>query len=250
MRVRTRRSPFFGGTDSHGKPLNAVETFNPETNRWSHLTTLPQARRGLAAVTEDINGNMLAGGIGPGGRVLHSAMELLENLPKHGDHTWRPLAPVHVRRYDFALAVGKGQSQLCCSSNLVYAIGGFGPGHTALRSIEAYSFLTNRWVMKTPMPTARGGLVAQVSDDGRLITVVGGFDGNGHALKTVEQYNVATNRWTTLSPMPTARGGLALVNTNSTSRPGRFALGGRDPNGAALASVVIREAPPAKRLEP
>lgn len=235
-----------GGADSHGRPLNVVEEYDPpgmgqHPNRWSRLPAMPHARRGLAAAfvptgPEDL---MVAGGIGPDGAVLSSVLGLTVNLPRHGDYTWRPLAPMHTPRSEFALVWGGNGSN---GSALSYAIGGFGPGHAALRSVEAYNARTNRWTVMALMPVARGGLAAQPSDGGRFITVAGGFDGRGHALKTVEQYNVATNTWTTLPPMPAARGGLSLVDTAGTSRPGLFALGGRGANGAVLASVVAREA--------
>jgi Kelch motif len=235
-----RNSPItvFGGADSHGKLLKIVEQYDPAANHWSHLTTLPQARRGLAAADEG-DGGMIAGGIGAGGKVLNSVMELVENLPKHGDLTWRSLAPMHMRRYDFALVVGGDVNN---GSELVYAIGGFGPGHRPLRSVEAYNPRTNHWTMKAPMPTGRGGLAAQPSNYRQLITVAGGFGSRGRALKTVEQYNVAKNSWAPQRPMPVARGGLALVDTAGGSRPGLFALGGRGANGAVLASASAREA--------
>lgn len=235
-----------GGADSHGRPLNVVEEYDPpgmgqHPNRWSRLPAMPQPRRGLAAAfvpagPEDL---MVAGGIGRGGTVLGSVLGLTVNLPKHGDYTWRPLAPMHTPRSDFALVWG---GNLSSGSALAYAIGGFGPGHTALRSVEAYNARTNRWTLAAPMPVARGGLAAQPSDGGRLITAAGGFDGRGHALTTVEQYNVATNTWTTLPSMPVARGGLSLVDTEGASRPGLFALGGQGATGAVLASAAAREA--------
>lgn len=223
-----------GGADSHGRLSNVVERYDPpgvgqHPNQWYRLPPMPQARRGLAALPD-----MIAGGIGKGGRVLSSVMKLTENLPKRGDITWRTLAPMHTPRYDFAMVH---------AGTLVYAIGGFGPGHAPLRSVEAFNPSTDRWTVRAPMPAARGGLAAESSDGGRLITAVGGFDRTRRALATVEQYDVATNTWTALPHMPVARGDLALTDTEGGSRPGLFALGGRGLNGAVLASVSAGEPP-------
>ena len=233
-----------GGADRHGRALNTVERYDPAAKAWSRRAPMPQARRGLAAAQEapgapGAGDLMIAGGRGVGGRLLNGVMEYIDNIPRHGDQTWRVLAPMHTGRSDFALVVGGNVSN---GTARVYAIGGFGSGHAPLRSVEAYNRRTNRWTAMAPMPMARGGPAAQATDSGRLITVAGGFDGAGHALASVEQYNVTTNRWTTMPSMPAARGGLTLVNTEGTSRPGLFALGGRGARGAVLASGSAREA--------
>jgi N-acetylneuraminic acid mutarotase len=71
---------------------------------------------------------------------------------------------------------------------------------------DAFDFTTNTWVTGlAPLPTPRGGFA--VGAIGTKITVIGGEGGN-QAWTTVETYDTASNAWTTGTPMPTARHGI------------------------------------------
>ncbi len=62
-----------------------------------------------------------------------------------------------------------------------------------------------------PIPTARGGFGAAVLGD--EILVIGG-EGGGSTFANVEAYNTTTNTWRSLAPMPTARHGIQATECN------------------------------------
>jgi N-acetylneuraminic acid mutarotase len=225
----------FGGAGSRGEANAQVQQYHSDTNTWVLLTMLPQPRRGLAVAHGLLPGYemMVAGGIGPGKRVLSSVLQF--NAWKH---TWSPLPAMHTARYDFGLVPMWKQAT---DTTLIYAIGGFGADHKPLRSVEAYNVSTRRWTVMAPLPQARGGLSA--TDLNGTIVVAGGTGPNGKPVAGVERYTPATGKWTALGAMPAARTGPALVDTSNSPRPGLFVVGGRGSGGNALAATTIREAP-------
>jgi N-acetylneuraminic acid mutarotase len=96
--------------------------------------------------------------------------------------------------------------------NEIYCIGGrsfLGNSGTATNVNEVYNTETNSWQTKTPMPTARYSIEANVVDG--KIYVIGGYESssNLYASAKVEVYDPVADTWTTGSPMPTAVGGYA-----------------------------------------
>jgi N-acetylneuraminic acid mutarotase len=108
-------------------------------------------------------------------------------------NTWTLKAPMPTPRACFATAVYQ---------NKIYCIGGFtgyssdGSGYLFTRINEMYDIATNTWETKTPMPTARGSLQANVVGD--KIYLVGGRP-NG---ELNEVYDPANDSWVTKEPMP------------------------------------------------
>jgi len=87
--------------------------------------------------------------------------------------------------------------------------------------------LSDSWISKADMPTARRNLAAAVLD-GRIY-VIGGAPGNSGGLSTVEVYDPATDTWTTILPMPTPRAGMGIGVVNGKI----YAIGGMTmPNGS------------------
>ncbi len=111
-------------------------------------------------------------------------------------------------------------------NGIIYVVGGF--DDTSFLAInEAYDPVANKWMEKSPMPTARdlmGTNTAVV--DGRLY-VIGG-NAKGYCTSANEAYDPATDTWTTRAPMPTARCNLAVVAVNGLI----YALGGTNTQGS------------------
>lgn len=84
----------------------------------------------------------------------------------------------------------------------IYAIGGW-TGFTDLATVEVFDPQANVWTTAAPMPTARFGMGAAVTQ-GR-IHVVGGHQKDVGVLTAHEVYEPATNTWSQAAPMPTAR---------------------------------------------
>jgi N-acetylneuraminic acid mutarotase len=96
--------------------------------------------------------------------------------------------------------------------NKIYCIGGRSVSATesnATNVNEVYDTETDSWQTKTPMPTARYGIEANVVD-GKFY-LIGGYESSSipHESAKVEIYDPVTDTWTTGSPMPTAVGGYA-----------------------------------------
>jgi N-acetylneuraminic acid mutarotase len=117
-------------------------------------------------------------------------------------NTWAFKTPMPTPRMDFGIAV---------YNNKIYCIGGeeiFKDDSKApLTNVnEVYDPTTDTWETKTPMPTPRKGLRANVVNG--KIYLIGGNDPNVHfepgASTHNEVYDPATDSWTTKTPMPAA----------------------------------------------
>jgi hypothetical protein len=120
-------------------------------------------------------------------------------------------------RYDFrvgawsecAPAPSRVQSPVMrCVNGKLYFIG----GHDSTKGAAGgktpvcgeYDPDTDRWTLKTPMPTAREDMGSVVL--GREIWVFGGLDNRGHYITSnVEVYDTATDTWTTREEWPNPR---------------------------------------------
>jgi N-acetylneuraminic acid mutarotase len=102
----------------------------------------------------------------------------------------------------------------------LYAIGGIDVNGNSIATCEEYDPGTNTWMSKSPMPTARYGLVAVAV--GGIIYAIGGTTDGVNPLATCEAYDPSTNTWTTKSPMPIARFRLAAVASGEMI----YAIGG------------------------
>src|SRR5262249_3652311 len=89
----------------------------------------------------------------------------------------------------------------------IYVIGGRWDDQGNLATNEVYDPASDRWEVRSPMPTRRGGLTAAVVDG--QIHVLGGeaFDPN-RTFPEHEVYDPLIDGWTTAQPLPTPRHGL------------------------------------------
>src|SRR5579871_2484667 len=135
--------------------------------------------------------------------------------------TWTTGTPMLTARF--------GLAAVTANDGRTYAIGGIvGPGTASLKTVEAYSPVSNSWTAVASMPTGRFGLAATLGPDGKIYAI-GGFDyKNNVPLNTVEAYTPSSNTWTVVAPMPTARFDLAAA----TGPDGQiYAIGGFNQGG-------------------
>lgn len=171
---------------------NAVEVYDPSTDRWTVAAPLPEPLHHSAAVAfqEQI---YLFGGYRT--LLFDSTNSAYRYDP--GSNSWTTLPPMPQRRAAHAAAV---------IGDRIYVVGGAGP---LTASLAAYDPRTNQWAMLAPMPAAREHLAAGVI--GGKLYVAGGRVPFNLSMNELEEYDPATNRWRRLTPMPTGRSGIAAA---------------------------------------
>jgi N-acetylneuraminic acid mutarotase len=104
----------------------------------------------------------------------------------------------------------------CTSPSNIYVIGGYGAGN--LSTNEAYDPVSDSWIAKASMPTARQSPAAAVVNN--IIYVIGGAIST--EITTNEAYDPVANSWTTKASMPTARNDFSAAAVNNII----YAIGG------------------------
>ncbi|MBN1294557.1 MAG: T9SS type A sorting domain-containing protein [Candidatus Latescibacteria bacterium] len=127
----------------------------------------------------------------------------------------------------------------------IYVIGGYGGSNEInerkyLSTIEEYDPVTDTWIPKADMPTARYGHFGGVVNG--KIYAIGGAVGDYECISTVEEYDPATDTWTTKAPMPTARVYHASCSVNGKI----YTVGGGTRNsGSPIVLGMVEEYDPA-----
>lgn len=123
------------------------------------------------------------------------------------NNVWTAKAPMPTARAMLTSGVVNGK---------IYAIGGIlGDSRNislTVGSVEEYDPVTNAWVTKATMPTARRLLASGVVN-GKFYAI-GGAGTSNLSGSIVEEYDPATNIWASKASMPTARNNItgAVVN--------------------------------------
>lgn len=133
---------------------------------------------------------------------------------------WYPLAPLSKSRYQSASVV---------LNNELYCIGGKFEGLSAMRSIERYSFSTDRWIESAPFPQAAYGHVCCVFN-GEIYVIGGSADDKSS--NAVMKYSTERSVWQEVKHLLVPRK-LASVAVHNQL----YVIGGYGPQGEALASV-------------
>jgi N-acetylneuraminic acid mutarotase len=190
------------------------DAYDPATDAWERLATLPQARHHIGLAEAD--GSLYAvGGFSGGFPRWRAEADTFVYAPD--DDTWSTGVSLPEPRAEFVIESVRDQ---------VFVIGGRvreTPGATAFTTHvdsdrnEMFDPATGEWTTLAPAPTARNSAASVVVDD--RIYVIGGREfslaADGSAVQenvaTVEVYEPATDEWETVAPLPEARGGLAAA---------------------------------------
>ncbi|ACZ43662.1 Kelch repeat-containing protein [Thermobaculum terrenum ATCC BAA-798] len=214
---------FGGSTDPFSGAVNFSYMYNPNTNTWSTIASMPTARGGAGA--QQINGKIyVVGGMDSNGASL-ATLEIYDPAT----NTWSTGAPMSTRRDNPGTATLGGK---------LYVFGGRtrnADGSTPaniLASAEVYDPATNTWAAIAPMPTARRTMVTGILK-GRIQVMGGEITSTGGAFPQNEEYDPATNTWLTLTPMLTPRHGAVAGTINNTI----YVAGGGPQGGAAFTNV-------------
>ena len=220
--------------------LSSAELYDPATGRFTAILGSMSTPRAWATATLLPNGWVLiAGGTGPGGRVLSSA-----ELSAGGGFT--PTGPMTTpREYVNATPLPDGW---------VLFAGGMGGagGYDPLSSAELYGPATDTYpptgtfTATGSMPTPRFDATATLLADGRVL-LAGGSDGAAatpssptHSVSSAELYDPSTGTFTPTAPMATARDNAMAVLLSD----GRVLVaGGVNENGYLRSAELYRPGP-------
>jgi N-acetylneuraminic acid mutarotase len=129
---------------------------------------------------------------------------------------WRELAPMPSSRSAFALASASNDGV-----PYLYVIGG-SQDNNVTDAVSRYDTTTDRWMSRTPKPTAVSDVHAAVV--GNMIYVPGGRLASGEMTDVFEAYDPRLDRWEQLQPLPQPRSGYALATLEGKI----YLLGGWD----------------------
>lgn len=171
-----------------------VWKYNVETNTWSSMPPLPQARGGGALEVLGRKLHFFGGSdLKRADRGEHWVLSL------DGGQRWTQAAPLPNSRNHLGDAVVDGK---------LYAIGGqHGQDSRSVTqtSVHMWNPATNTWKPVAPLPRPRSHISgATFVMDGRII-VAGGEVRHGHDIHDVTAYNPRSNSWQALTPLPAPR---------------------------------------------
>ncbi len=157
---------------------------------WVSKATMQEPRSGLGVAV--VNGKIYAIG-GAGATGFSSTNEEYDPAT----NTWTFKTPMPTPRSAFGIAVYE---------NRIYCIGGYIKGNpptgvNAAAVNEVYDPATDTWTSKTPMPTARLNLRANVVNG--KIYLIGGIPIPDIGRTLNEVYDPASDTWNTKAPIPT-----------------------------------------------
>src|SRR5216117_1827143 len=181
-----------GGGNSGGV-LSDLQRYDPVTDAWTTLASMPTARAGAVAAAVDNNLFVIGGRLSAAGPC--NGGPYLATVEKYDidTNTWSTVASLPSPRSDLAAVTHGGK---------VFIFGGCTGTGTVTNEVDMYDPETDTWTTGLePMPTPRASLGAGRS--GQRVYANGGWDG-ASSLSANEVYNIASNSWSMNTPMATA----------------------------------------------
>jgi N-acetylneuraminic acid mutarotase len=201
----------FGGNTAGGAQHAEAYRYDPITNTWTALTSMPTGPDYLFHAEYGNNGNIYVMG-GVNGGTLNRIYDIATN-------TWSAGAPVPEFVYDHGHAYYNGK---------VYVIGGAVGGAVQSSAVYAYDVASNTWSAPlAPLPQAEINM-ATAAINGKIYVANGQHcDGNFcNAINNLFIYDIAGNSWTSGPPSP-----LASNYPAGTAIGGKlYMIGGAGPN--------------------
>lgn len=205
----------YGGADGLTAETSALLRYEPASDRWSRLPSMPTRRAALAV---GVLGDRL---YAVGGARRGAALRTLETYDFR-TRAWRRGSSMSVAREHLAGAVAGGA---------FYALAGRAAGRGNLAVAERFLPARNRWQRLSDLRKPRGGIAA-ASVHGKVV-VFGGEESAG-TIRSAELYTPARRRWSRLPDMRTPRHGLGGVSSGSRV----YALEGGVRPGFSFSSAI------------
>jgi N-acetylneuraminic acid mutarotase len=180
----------FGGI-SGSSYVATVEEYDPVTDSWATRASMPAAR-GYAGAAQASNGKIYVIGGRDKTTGTFPAVDTVEEYDPTTD-TWTARAGMSLPRYELGV--------VAANNGRIYAIGGrdyiwFG-GYTfyaEFGTVEEYDPVTDTWIRRADMPTARAGLGVAQASNGRIYAIGGSDIGFSSTMyyDTVQEYTLPT----------------------------------------------------------
>jgi N-acetylneuraminic acid mutarotase len=202
-----------GGSEDKNKITDTVDFYDPNTDEWHSVASLPAKRDHIGASAYD-NKIFVVGGFDVDDITTNQLLIYDSQTNK-----WKDGAPMPTSRGALIAEFING---------ILYVVGGVDSSHNVLSTVEAYDPKINKWSTKAPMPTVRHHASSAVVD-GKLYVLGGRLLSDGISpineanLNDNEMYDPQENSWKILPPMPSKRSGLATAVVNSSI----YAFGGQ-----------------------
>jgi N-acetylneuraminic acid mutarotase len=182
--------------DEERTPTDKLFSYDPSTDKWEELESMPIARGALTA--NFIDGILYA----IGGE--DSSLKTLTKTEAYDPttDTWSTKSSMPTPRHHIASIADDGK---------IYVIGGRQTGNLPGQNVDAtevYDTKSDTWNVLQQMPTKRSGLATAIYNDS--VYVFGGEDPFNEPTKTFENteiYHPINDTWTSGSSLPTARHG-------------------------------------------
>jgi N-acetylneuraminic acid mutarotase len=180
-----------GGIEGSIGPTKLVEEYDPAIDTWRRRADLPTNRSAFSASV--VNGKIYA----ISGHQSGSLVARVDEYDPATD-TWRRRADIPTARSSLSTSVVDGK---------IYAIGGATWNNvtsegTFYTTVEEYDPVTDIWMTKSDMSTARYALSTSAVNG--KIYAIGGTATNT-IFSIVEEYDPAKDTWTIIMDMPTGR---------------------------------------------
>ena len=167
------RAYAIGGLDKESiQVLDSVERYDAATELWSFVAALPEARHGVATVSDDVGHLYVFGG---SSTVAAGDIEATSYRYTVSTNTWDTVAPMPEATQDSAAVVD--------DDGTIYILGGQSASGT-VATVQVYDPITNTWTTDTDLPVATHSHAA-VLDSLSRINVIGGIDASGSQVATV-----------------------------------------------------------------
>ncbi|MGW2884945.1 Kelch repeat-containing protein [Streptomyces griseoruber] len=231
------------GGNGPGVILATAQSYDPGTGAWSTVTSLPTARRYLAAASAPCPAGQTGTCVYALGGYGSKVLATVESF-NPASRSWTTLASLPTARWALGAAAAPcpaGQTGIC-----VYAVGGLGSSGDPTRTVESYNPVTRAWSQVTSLPTAQvaPGVAATSCPPGQTGTCVYSVGGTGPAAAVARSFNPVTRAWTTLPSLPTPRqevGAAALPCPPGSTGNCVYIAGGY--SGGALDTVEALDPP-------
>ena len=186
---------------SHAGASIIVEVYNPATNMWASLPSLPVGRFHPAAAVDSTGTIYTFGGFDGTAFMTYATVATW----KVGDASWSTLP-------DAMTTARSMHATATMPDGTIYAIGGQANNLDELAAVELYEPGMSGWATVAPMPTARKALAA--AQLGTAIYAIAGsryVDANLPYTSVVEAYDTSAHAWAQVTSMPSGRFSHAAV---------------------------------------